>query len=184
MIEGWLTEKLPKYTDYRSYKLIIKQDGDYVFVYLNDITNLVQTFVKINNSTQSIIDSLIKTNRCDLSKLTWPRHADGSCDYDGSKKTAASQTAKESSSTNVAKNKTMTVNENLKLRSGEATSTQVLAVMQAGTKVKILELGKAETIDGISSNWVKIEIQSGAKDKGGKSIKKGTVGWCYGGYLK
>ena len=78
----------------------------------------------------------------------------------------------------------MLVNENLKLRSGEATSTQVLAVMQAGTKVKILELGKAETIDGISSNWVKIEIQSGAKDKDGKSIKKGTIGWCYGGYLK
>ena len=183
LIEGWLTEKLPKYTDYRPYKLIIKQDGDYVFVYLNDITNLVQTFVKINNSTQSIIDSLIKTNRCDLSKVTWPRHADGSCDYDGSKKTAASQTAKESSSTNVAKNKTMTVNENLKLRSGEATSTQVLAVMQAGTKVKILELGKSETIDGINSNWVKVEIISGS-DRDGNKLKSGITGWCYGGYLE
>lgn len=56
--------------------------------------------------------------------------------------------------------------------------------MSAGTKVKIFEVGKAETIEGISSNWIKIEIQSGAKDKDGKSIKKGTVGWCYGGYLK
>ncbi len=178
MIEGWLTEKLPKYTDYRSYKLIIKQDGDYVFVYLNDITTLVQTFVKIDNSTQSVIDSLVKTNRCDLSKVTWPRHADGSCDYDGSKKTVAVQ------STNVAPNKTMTVSENLKLRFGEATTTPVLTVMSAGTKVKILELGKAETIDDISSNWVKVEVQSGAKDRDGKAIKAGTVGWCYGGYLE
>ena len=86
--------------------------------------------------------------------------------------------------TNVSKNKNMLVNENLKLRSGEASSTQVLVVMQAGTKVKILELGKAETIDGISSNWVKIEVQAGAKDRDGKPIKAGTIGWCYGGYLK
>lgn len=78
----------------------------------------------------------------------------------------------------------MLVNENLKLRSGEASSIQVLVVMQAGTKVKILELGKAETIDGISSNWVKVEVQKGAKDREGKPIKSGTVGWCYGGYLK
>ena len=78
----------------------------------------------------------------------------------------------------------MTVRENLKLRSGEATSTQVLTVMSAGTKVKILELGKTETIDGISSNWVKVEVQKGAKDREGKPIKQGTVGWCYGGYLE
>ena len=56
--------------------------------------------------------------------------------------------------------------------------------MSAGTKVKILELGKAETIDGISSNWVKVEVQKGAKDRDGNPIKAGTVGWCYGGYLE
>ena len=78
----------------------------------------------------------------------------------------------------------MLVTENLKLRSGEATTTHVLTVMQAGTKVKILALGKAETIDGINSNWVKVEVQSGAKDRDGKTIRTGTVGWCYGGYLK
>ena len=78
----------------------------------------------------------------------------------------------------------MTVTENLKLRSGEATSTQVLTVMAAGTKVKILELGHSETIDGITSNWVKVEVQADAKDRDGKPIKAGTVGWCYGGYLE
>ena len=84
----------------------------------------------------------------------------------------------------LSENKTMTVRENLKLCSGEAASTQVLAVMSAGTKVKILELGKAETIDGISSNWVKVEVQKGAKDRDGKPIKRGTVGWCYSEYLE
>ena len=79
--------------------------------------------------------------------------------------------------------KLMTAKENLKLRSGEATSTQVLTVMSAGSKVKILELGKDETIDGIKSNWVKVEIISG-NDRAGNKLKVGMTGWCYGGYLE
>ena len=43
---------------------------------------------------------------------------------------------------------------------------------------------KAENIDGISSNWVKVEVQKGAKDRDGRAIRAGTVGWCYGGYLE
>ena len=85
---------------------------------------------------------------------------------------------------NVAPSKIMSVKENLKLRSGEATTTSVLAVMSAGTKVKILTLGKQATIDGITSNWVQVEVQAGAKDRDGKPIAAGTVGWCFGGYLK
>jgi len=78
----------------------------------------------------------------------------------------------------------MTVKENLKLRSGEATSTQMLTVLSAGTKVKILTLGKQATIDGITSNWVQVEVQAGAKDRDGKSIAAGATGWCFGGYLE
>ena len=123
---------------------------------------------------------MVSNNSCNNINLTWPRHADGTCDYEdvSSVKTVSTPT------TNVSPNKTMTVSENLKLRFGEATSTQVLAVMQAGTKVKILELGKAENIDGINSNWIKVEVQPGAKDRDGRAIRAGTVGWCYGGYLK
>ena len=51
-------------------------------------------------------------------------------------------------------------------------------------KSKALFIGGTGTIDGISSNWVKVEVQKGAKDRDGTSIKAGTVGWCYGGYLK
>ena len=79
--------------------------------------------------------------------------------------------------------KVMTAGANLKLRSAEATSSEVLTTMQAGTKVKILELGKSETIDEIDSNWVKVEVQADAKDRDGNPIEKGLSGWCYGGYL-
>jgi hypothetical protein len=85
--------------------------------------------------------------------------------------------------TNVSVNKTMTCSDNLRLRSEEATTSRVITTMQKGTKVKILKLGKAETIDGITSNWVQVEVLAGAKDKDGKALKAGTIGWCYGGYL-
>ena len=128
---------------------------------------------------QKEITLYYRNGKCDQSKISWPRHADGSCDYED-----VSSVKTVSTTTNVASNKTMLVSENLKLRSGEATTSDVLTVMSAGTKVKILELGKTETIDGISSNWVKVEVQKGAKDRDGRAIRAGTVGWCYGGYLK
>lgn len=174
---------LERLKDKKNIILNLVRDGDYLYFYSED-NQLLYTYVLVDKAFTEQYENLILNNKYDSTKVTWPLHADGSCDYDGSKKTTAAQIAKATPSTNVAQNKTLLVSENLKLRSGEATSTQVLAVMQAGTKVKILELGKAETIDGISSNWVKIEVQAGAKDRDGKPIKAGTIGWCYGGYLK
>ena len=84
--------------------------------------------------------------------------------------------------TNVSLNKEMYVKENLRLRSEETTSSSIVTVMRTGSKVKIVKLGKEETIDSIHSNWVKIEVLDG-KTKAGESINKGTVGWCFGGYL-
>lgn len=155
-------------------------DGDYLTIFNKTRNKEIIRLVCINDSVEKQLVDLFKTEKCDLSRVTWPRHADGSCDYEANGKSSSAKTV--SISTNVAPNKIMSVSENLKLRSGEATSTTVLIVMQAGTKVKILELGKSETIDGINSNWVKVEVISG-KDRDGKEIKKKATGWCYGGYL-
>ena len=163
--------------------LIIQIDGDYINIRSKTQNKDLMTYVRISKSVEEQMINLFKHKTCDLSNLIWPRHADGSCDYDGSKTITSVQTSNTNLSTNVTKNKIMLVTENLKLRSGEATSTQVLAVMQAGTKVKILELGKAETIDGITSNWVKVEIISG-NDRDGNKLKVGMIGWCYGDYLE
>lgn len=116
-------------------EIILILDGDYLQLYY--CGSYVHTFCRLNEQTLQELKRFIKTETCDFTKITWPRHADGSCDYDGSKKAISSQTSKSTTSTNVALNKTMTVKENLKLCSGEATSTQVLTIMSAGTKVKI-----------------------------------------------
>lgn len=181
--EDVFSEVYNKFRSNSNIKLLIQTDGDYFYLWINTKENYIGKYIAASESLCEQIVNLVRSNKCDLSKVTWPRHADGSCDYDGSKKTASVQTAKATSSTNVSPNKTMIVSENLKLRSAEATTSDVLTVMSAGTKVKILELGKAENIDGISSNWVKVEVQSGVKDRDGNTISRGTVGWCYGGYL-
>ena len=142
------------------FKIFLTLDGDYMKMYIDEVSeeNLFQILVRTTPEACDQIEKWIKGESYDLSKVVMPRSS--------------------------SVGKTMTVSENLRLRSGEATTSDVVTVLQAGTRVKILEVGKAETIDGISSNWVKVKVQSGAKDRDGKTITKGTVGWCFGGYLK
>ena len=73
--------------------------------------------------------------------------------------------------------------DNLRLRETGSTSGKAITTMQAGTYVRILSLGKEETIDGITDNWVEVELQTGARNLEGEVIT-GTVGWCFGGYLR
>jgi len=178
----------PYFKKGETYIFTYNLDGDYLTIFLNG--KYFYDFVKVDAKTGGEISNLIFPINSQIfneKNITWPRHADGSCDYDDSKKahTATKPAAISSAqTTNVAPNKTMTVKENLKLRSGEAATTSVLAVMSTGTKVKILVLGKQAGIDGITSNWVQVEVQAGAKDRDGKPIAAGTTGWCFGGYLE
>ena len=176
-----------KYANLQNIKLIFEFDGDYLDIWVNSKDEYMGKYCAIPIETYKEIHKLVENKEIDYSKIYWPRHGNGKSDFDKKVIPPMVQILKANNvekNTNVTKNKNMLVTENLKLRSGEATTTPVLTIMSAGTKVKILELGKAETIDGISSNWVKVEVQSGAKDRDGKPIKAGTVGWCYGGYLK
>ena len=176
----------PSYWDEKLYELdeiIIDArfifDGDYLTVWANEDT-FKQVYFRCTAETLEQLNLLIATNKFDLSKVTWPRHADGSCDYEDTTSVKTASTA----ITSMYPNKIMTVKENLRLRSGEGTSSQVVTVLPTGSRVKVLEVGKTETIDGISSNWVLVESQSHTKDRDGKIIYAGTQGWCFGGYLE
>ena len=73
--------------------------------------------------------------------------------------------------------------ENLRLRTDDKTTAQVVTTLVAGTRVKVLAPGREDTVDGIASNWVQVSGLDGAKDKDGNAIEAGTVGWLFGGYL-
>ena len=164
-----------KEKDIKIENLFCKFDGDYLYIFLNDSSNLLTTYCAYEESEYTALIKFLQTNE-KLYNISLPRHADGTCDYDD----VSSVKSVSTPTTNVTPNKTMTVSENLKLRTAEATTSEVITVMSAGTKVKILELGKAENIDGINSNWVKVEVQSGAKDWEGNTISRFNMANKYG----
>jgi hypothetical protein len=63
------------------------------------------------------------------------------------------------------------VKENLRLRDGPDTKANILKILQTGTAVQKLDLGKIETIDNITAPWMFIKTENEEK------------GWCFGGYL-
>ena len=149
--------------------LFFKFDGDYLYIFLNKKDNLLTTYCAYENSEYNSLVKFIQTNTSDISNISLPRHADGSCDYE--------------TAVTVQQGKRYRASDNLRLRSSGSTAGKPVVTIGKGTQVKVLAVGAEQRIDGITSNWVQVEVQSGAKDRDGKPIAAGTTGWCFGGYL-
>jgi len=152
------------------YTIFLRFDGDYFSIYLNNKNTLIQTFVRTDSQTNDEYQKFIKHGSCNLSRVTWPRHADGTCDYE--------------TTVRLQSGKRYRASDNLRLRASGSTAGKPVVTIGKGTQVKVLSIGTEQTIDGITSNWVQVEVQAGAKDRDGKPITAGTVGWCFGGYLQ
>ena len=148
--------------------LILHIDGDYLSFY-TETNHLVVTCVLVDDVFKKQYRQLIANNTCDLSRVTWPRHADGTCDYE--------------TAVRLQSGKRYRASDNLRLRSSGSTAGKPVVTIGKGTQVKVLGIGAEQIIDGITSNWVQVEVQAGAKDRDGKAIAAGTTGWCFGGYL-
>ncbi|MDE6067906.1 MAG: SH3 domain-containing protein [Treponemataceae bacterium] len=169
--------------------LTLTVDGDYLTIRSDEKT--YGTFVIVSETLLSQGTSLLQNNTCDLSKVTWPRHADGTCDYED-----ANDNLKTGASANLAApvvavvpkpapamGKTATVTENLRLHTDDKTAAEVVTTLAAGTRVKLFAPGREDTIDGIKSSWVQVSVLDGAKDKDGNAIEAETIGWLFSGYL-
>lgn len=150
--------------------LFFKFDGDYLYIFLNEKNNLLTTYCAYEDSEYNSLVKFIQTNTSDISNISLPRHADGSCGYE--------------TEVTVQQGKHYRASGNLRLRSSGSTACKPIVTIGKGTQVKVLSIGAEQTIDGITSNWVQVEVQTGAKDRDGKPIAAGTVGWCFGGYLE
>ncbi len=124
-------------------------DGDFLDIFVDDFSKHLATFCRYNDETKQEILHLINNNTYDESKVTWPRRE----------------------SKNHVVNSQCMVIETLRLRKDEDTSSETLRTMERGTFVRITALGKQQTIDGITANWVQVKLDDG------------TEGWCFGGYL-
>ena len=177
---------LPDLTVNRDAIFIVEQNGNRLRVYNGESKKLIIELMQTNQEWIGLmlkyINSEYKNKPSNLKVLEEKLEHPWSNPVTGLYATSV-RSGEAAAFSSTALKKTMSVKENLKLRSGEATTTSVLAVMSAGTRVKILTLGKQATIDGITSNWVQVEVLAGAKDRDGKAIAAGTTGWCFGGYL-
>ena len=149
--------------------LKIVRDGEYLHFYTEDGRTIISCAL-VDEEFATQYENLIRTGSCDLSHITWPRHVDGTCDYE--------------TTVRLQQGKRYRALENLRLRSSGSMAGKPIVTIGKGTQVKVLAVGAEQTIDGITSNWVQVEVQAGAKDRDGKPIAAGTTGWCFGGYLE
>ena len=139
-------------------------------MYINSFDDKIDTFVISSHNVQAALRYATYEYYDEIKDITWPRHADGSCDYETINK--------------LQQGKRYRSSDNLRLRSSGSTAGKPVVTIGKGTQVKVLAVGAEQTIDGITSNWVQVEVQAGAKDRDGKPIAAGTTGWCFGGYLE
>ena len=169
---GWtkeITVKLPFYTN-DSNIIFLKIDGDYII--LSDSQSLKSKFIycKVNKKIIREFVKFLNDEYYDYSSISWPRHADGSCDYE--------------TTVRLQSGKRYRAYDNLRLRSSGSTAGKPVVTIGKGTQVKVIAVGAEQTIDNLISNWVQVEVQAGAKDRVGNPIAAGTTGWCFGGYLE
>ena len=151
-------------------KLYFKFDGDYLYIFLDDQQTLLTTYYAYSNEEYVNLKKSIRINQFNSADFTLPRHADGTCDYE--------------TAVRLQSGKRYRASDNLRLRSSGSTAGKPVVTIGKGTQVKVLGIGVEQIIDGITSNWVQVEVLAGAKDRDGKAIAVGTTGWCFGGYLK
>lgn len=77
----------------------------------------------------------------------------------------------------------------LKMRQSPDRYSRTLLILKPGTLLKVVEVGKRETIDGLSANWVKVEPVNDDKSVEGNVIKnwlpaEETSAWVFGAYLE
>ena len=64
------------------YSLYFRFDGEYLYIYLEDGKTLYATYCAYDESEAQALREAIRTNEFDMTKFTFPRHADGTCDYE------------------------------------------------------------------------------------------------------
>ncbi len=168
---GWtkeITAKLPFYTN-DSDIIFLKIDGDYLILSDSQLFKSKFIYCKVNKKIIREFVKFLNDEYYDYSSISWPCHADGTCDYE--------------TTVRLQSGKRYRASDNLRLRSSGSTAGKPVVTIGKGTQVKVIAVGAEQTIDGITSNWVQVEVQAGAQDRDGKPIAVGTVGWCFGGYL-
>lgn len=154
-----------------TYDVDLIFDGDYVDFYLYG--EFIHRFCKINEKTLKQLFSLFQENTVDLTKVKWPKHADGSCDYNT-----------KDLLTKVKLNSIMYNLKDIPIYESPENNSSVICNLKKDSTVLIQRIGKKEKIDGLEDNWVQVEVQQESNGVTDEDFVIGEKGWCYGGFLE
>jgi hypothetical protein len=68
----------PLWEERQNFDMIFIPDGDFIDVYLDTLDNHFASFAKVDTAVLEELHALVETNIVDLSRIVWPRRADGS----------------------------------------------------------------------------------------------------------
>lgn len=72
----------------------------------------------------------------------------------------------------LTKDKVYWTQDNLRLRDSDNLSGNVITTLKSDITLKLIKIGKEDTIDDIKSNWAYVKV-----------LSTGEKGWCFGGYI-
>jgi len=155
------------------YKLIFMLDGDYLDIFVNSDREKLTTLIGVDDYFKNAVKDIFLDNMINLSRIIWPRRADGSMDYPAPAGVDLSRTYEKIILTNTSNfTPTHRATDNLRLRDTANTSAKIVTTLLKDTEVQVIETGTSTTINDITANWVKVISSTG------------FTGWCFSGYLE
>jgi len=105
IIEGYKQKddkywKWPNPEKHELFNILLIPDGDFVDLYLENKNNFIDTFVFANKEFMTQLNNLKYDRPVDLTKVKWPKRADGSMDYSSSVSATDINNTEETENTN------------------------------------------------------------------------------------
>jgi hypothetical protein len=163
----WKSNVLPqsplniRFSEGETYRLTFRIDGDYMDFFIDDDEEATATLVGVDGYFREAVREFFQHGtKADLSRIVWPRRADGSMDFPPPEGVSFSF------------NPTHKTTDRLRVRDNPTTDSAIVTTLDTGTQVQVLETGNQETIGGITAPWVKMLAENG------------FTGWAFSGYLE
>jgi len=164
------TEKIISFEEYHigghfsegeTVRFSLQPDGDFLDVFVDGA--ILFTLVKLDNEIGRQFDNLVSerwNEPFDLSRIVWPRRADGTMDI---LPPSIDMSGFETSHATTAR---------LRIRDNPATDSPIVTTLDAGAQVQVLETGPVATIGEVTAPWVRLLAVNG------------FTGWAFPGFLE
>ena len=142
------------------YQLTLMIDGDYMDVFVDDDADAIARLVGVDLHFRNSVRDVFRGEPVDLSRIVWPRRADGSMDFPPHGIDMSDFEASHMKTTR------------LRVRDNPYMESLIVTTLDTGMEAKVLEEGSVATIGGITASWARVLTANG------------FTGWAFSGFLE